>query len=111
MLTVRFIGEQHQPVRCVEVDVGVVDDSLCDPETQPLDRYRKCKNMDCPARFKTVLNVYLEFNQYLQFNFSFSGGGLGAGSTALLPVGQKEYAQEQCYVSAQSLGRKQCCTP
>ncbi|KAK7934407.1 hypothetical protein WMY93_005303 [Mugilogobius chulae] len=45
------LGEQHQPVRCVEVDVGVVDDSLCDPETQPQDRYRKCKNMDCPARW------------------------------------------------------------
>ncbi|XP_055079982.1 A disintegrin and metalloproteinase with thrombospondin motifs 7 [Periophthalmus magnuspinnatus] len=45
------LGEQHQPVRCVEVDVGVVDDSLCDPETQPQDRYRKCKNMECPARW------------------------------------------------------------
>lgn len=45
------IGEQHQPVRCFEVDVGVVDDSLCDPDTQPHDRYRKCKNMDCPARW------------------------------------------------------------
>uniref|UniRef100_A0A8C6WFW9 ADAM metallopeptidase with thrombospondin type 1 motif, 12 n=1 Tax=Neogobius melanostomus TaxID=47308 RepID=A0A8C6WFW9_9GOBI len=45
------LGEQHQPVRCFEVDVGVVDDSLCDPDTQPQDRYRKCKNMDCPARW------------------------------------------------------------
>lgn len=45
------LGEQHQPVRCFEVDMGVVDDSLCDPETQPEDRYRKCKNMDCPARW------------------------------------------------------------
>uniref|UniRef100_A0A672ZW32 A disintegrin and metalloproteinase with thrombospondin motifs 12-like n=1 Tax=Sphaeramia orbicularis TaxID=375764 RepID=A0A672ZW32_9TELE len=45
------LGEQHQPARCFEVDVGVVDESLCDPETQPEDRYRKCKNMDCPARW------------------------------------------------------------
>lgn len=45
------LGEQYQPVRCFEVDVGVVDDSLCDPDTQPQDRYRKCKNMDCPARW------------------------------------------------------------
>lgn len=43
-------GEQYQPVLCFEVDVGVVDDSLCDRDTQPEDRYRKCKNMDCPAR-------------------------------------------------------------
>ncbi|XP_072288880.1 A disintegrin and metalloproteinase with thrombospondin motifs 12-like [Eucyclogobius newberryi] len=45
------LGEQHQPVRCLEVDVGVVDDSLCETETQPQDRYRKCKKMDCPARW------------------------------------------------------------
>lgn len=45
------LGEQYQPVRCFEVGVGVVDDSLCDPDTQPQDRYRKCKNMDCPARW------------------------------------------------------------
>uniref|UniRef100_A0AAV2MN53 ADAM metallopeptidase with thrombospondin type 1 motif, 12 n=1 Tax=Knipowitschia caucasica TaxID=637954 RepID=A0AAV2MN53_KNICA len=45
------LGQQHQPVRCVEVDVGVVDDSMCNPETQPQDKYRKCKNMDCPARW------------------------------------------------------------
>lgn len=45
-----FLGEQHQPVRCFEVDVGVVDESLCDPDSRPEDRHRKCKNMDCPAR-------------------------------------------------------------
>lgn len=52
--SLRLTGEQYQPVRCVEVDVGVVDDSLCDPDTQPQDRYRKCKNMDCPARLPTT---------------------------------------------------------
>uniref|UniRef100_A0A669BJR1 ADAM metallopeptidase with thrombospondin type 1 motif, 12 n=1 Tax=Oreochromis niloticus TaxID=8128 RepID=A0A669BJR1_ORENI len=45
------LGEQHQPVRCFEVDVGVVDESLCDPDSRPEDRHRKCKNMDCPARW------------------------------------------------------------
>ncbi|KAK2837875.1 hypothetical protein Q5P01_015087 [Channa striata] len=44
-------GEQHQPVRCFEVDVGVVDESLCDADRRPEDRHRKCKNMDCPARW------------------------------------------------------------
>uniref|UniRef100_A0A3Q1AQ35 Peptidase M12B domain-containing protein n=1 Tax=Amphiprion ocellaris TaxID=80972 RepID=A0A3Q1AQ35_AMPOC len=45
------LGEQHQPVRCFEMDVGVVDESLCDPGSRPQDRHRKCKNMDCPARW------------------------------------------------------------
>ncbi|XP_053727080.1 A disintegrin and metalloproteinase with thrombospondin motifs 12 [Synchiropus splendidus] len=45
------MGEQHQPARCFEVDVGVVDESLCDPESRPPDRHRRCKNMDCPARW------------------------------------------------------------
>ncbi|KAG7221395.1 hypothetical protein INR49_017271 [Caranx melampygus] len=45
------IGEQHQPVRCFEVDVGVVDESLCDHQSRPDDRHRKCKTMDCPARW------------------------------------------------------------
>ncbi|XP_044052675.1 A disintegrin and metalloproteinase with thrombospondin motifs 12 isoform X2 [Siniperca chuatsi] len=45
------LGEQHQPVRCFEMDVGVVDESLCDPESRPEDRHRKCKTMDCPARW------------------------------------------------------------
>nr|XP_020449606.1 A disintegrin and metalloproteinase with thrombospondin motifs 12-like [Monopterus albus] len=45
------LGEQHQPVRCFEMDVGVVDESLCDPDSRPEDRHRKCKNMDCPARW------------------------------------------------------------
>uniref|UniRef100_A0A7N8WV50 ADAM metallopeptidase with thrombospondin type 1 motif, 12 n=1 Tax=Mastacembelus armatus TaxID=205130 RepID=A0A7N8WV50_9TELE len=45
------LGEQHQPVRCIEVDVGVVDESLCDPDSRPEERHRKCKNMDCPARW------------------------------------------------------------
>uniref|UniRef100_G3NKU5 ADAM metallopeptidase with thrombospondin type 1 motif, 12 n=1 Tax=Gasterosteus aculeatus aculeatus TaxID=481459 RepID=G3NKU5_GASAC len=44
------LGGQQQPVRCFEVDVGVVDESLCDPARRPEDRHRKCKNMDCPAR-------------------------------------------------------------
>ncbi|XP_019744003.1 A disintegrin and metalloproteinase with thrombospondin motifs 12 isoform X2 [Hippocampus comes] len=44
-------GEQYQPARCFEMDVGVVDESLCDPEIRPEDRNRKCKNMDCPARW------------------------------------------------------------
>ncbi|XP_047448785.1 A disintegrin and metalloproteinase with thrombospondin motifs 12 [Mugil cephalus] len=45
------LGEQYQPVRCFETDMGVVDESLCDPESRPEDRHRKCKNMDCPARW------------------------------------------------------------
>ncbi|CAB1322233.1 unnamed protein product, partial [Coregonus sp. 'balchen'] len=45
------LGEQQQPVRCFELEVGVVDESLCDPENRPEDRHRKCKNMDCPARW------------------------------------------------------------
>ncbi|KAK5870911.1 hypothetical protein PBY51_003819 [Eleginops maclovinus] len=45
------LGQQQQPVRCFEMDMGVVDESLCDPDSRPEDRYRKCKNMDCPARW------------------------------------------------------------
>ncbi|XP_054466646.1 A disintegrin and metalloproteinase with thrombospondin motifs 12 [Anoplopoma fimbria] len=45
------LGEQQQPVRCFEVDVGVVDESLCGLASRPEDRHRKCKNMDCPARW------------------------------------------------------------
>uniref|UniRef100_A0A674ALS6 ADAM metallopeptidase with thrombospondin type 1 motif, 12 n=1 Tax=Salmo trutta TaxID=8032 RepID=A0A674ALS6_SALTR len=45
------LGEQQQPVRCFELEVGVVDESLCDPESRPEDRHRKCKNMECPARW------------------------------------------------------------
>uniref|UniRef100_UPI0037E80270 A disintegrin and metalloproteinase with thrombospondin motifs 12-like n=1 Tax=Semicossyphus pulcher TaxID=241346 RepID=UPI0037E80270 len=45
------LGEQHQPARCFEMDVGVVDESLCDPDTRPDDRHRKCKTVDCPARW------------------------------------------------------------
>ncbi|XP_068461120.1 A disintegrin and metalloproteinase with thrombospondin motifs 12-like [Clinocottus analis] len=45
------LGEQQQPARCFEVDVGVVDESLCDAAARPEDRHRKCKNMDCPARW------------------------------------------------------------
>uniref|UniRef100_A0A667ZYR4 ADAM metallopeptidase with thrombospondin type 1 motif, 12 n=1 Tax=Myripristis murdjan TaxID=586833 RepID=A0A667ZYR4_9TELE len=33
------------------MDVGVVDESLCDPDSRPEDRHRKCKNMECPARW------------------------------------------------------------
>uniref|UniRef100_A0A8C7HKF8 Fibroblast growth factor 10-like n=1 Tax=Oncorhynchus kisutch TaxID=8019 RepID=A0A8C7HKF8_ONCKI len=45
------LGEQQQPVRCFELEVGVVDEALCDQESRPEDRHRKCKNMDCPARW------------------------------------------------------------
>uniref|UniRef100_A0A4W5KAS0 ADAM metallopeptidase with thrombospondin type 1 motif, 12 n=1 Tax=Hucho hucho TaxID=62062 RepID=A0A4W5KAS0_9TELE len=45
------LGEQQQPVRCFELEVGVVDEALCDPESRPEDRHHKCKNMDCPARW------------------------------------------------------------
>ncbi|TKS78360.1 disintegrin and metalloproteinase with thrombospondin motifs 12 [Collichthys lucidus] len=45
------LGEQHQPVRCFEMDEGVVDEALCDPENRPEDRHRKCKTIDCPARW------------------------------------------------------------
>ncbi|KAG7481568.1 hypothetical protein MATL_G00067570 [Megalops atlanticus] len=44
-------GLQHQPVRCFEAEAGVVEESLCDPANRPEDRHRKCKNMDCPARW------------------------------------------------------------
>ncbi|CAL8345639.1 unnamed protein product [Lota lota] len=44
-------GQQQQPVRCFEVDMGVVDETLCDPTSRLEDRHRKCKNMDCPARW------------------------------------------------------------
>uniref|UniRef100_A0A8C2DH64 ADAM metallopeptidase with thrombospondin type 1 motif, 12 n=1 Tax=Cyprinus carpio TaxID=7962 RepID=A0A8C2DH64_CYPCA len=47
------LGEQHQPVRCFEAEVGVVEETLCDPSTRPDDRHRKCKNIDCPARYTT----------------------------------------------------------
>lgn len=50
LTSVLFPGEQHQPVRCFEMDVGVVDESLCDPDSRPEDRHRKCKTVDCPAR-------------------------------------------------------------
>lgn len=43
-------GEQQQPVRCFDVDVGVVEESLCDPDSRPEDKHRMCKNMECPAR-------------------------------------------------------------
>uniref|UniRef100_A0AAY4DAT3 Peptidase M12B domain-containing protein n=1 Tax=Denticeps clupeoides TaxID=299321 RepID=A0AAY4DAT3_9TELE len=45
------MGQQYQPVRCFEVDVGVVDESLCDPDSRPEDRHRECKLIDCPARW------------------------------------------------------------
>ncbi|KAI4890720.1 hypothetical protein NFI96_024098, partial [Prochilodus magdalenae] len=45
------LGEQQQPVRCFEEDVGVVEEGLCDPNTRPDDRHRRCKNMECPARW------------------------------------------------------------
>lgn len=45
------LGEQFQPVRCFEEDMGVVDESLCDPDIRPEDKHRKCKMMDCPARW------------------------------------------------------------
>uniref|UniRef100_A0A6Q2XJB6 Peptidase M12B domain-containing protein n=1 Tax=Esox lucius TaxID=8010 RepID=A0A6Q2XJB6_ESOLU len=35
------LGDQLQPVRCFELEVGVVDESLCDPETRPEDRHRR----------------------------------------------------------------------
>ncbi|MBN3319290.1 ATS12 metalloproteinase, partial [Atractosteus spatula] len=44
-------GFQRQPVRCFETETGVVEETLCDPDTRPLDRQRKCKTMDCPARW------------------------------------------------------------
>uniref|UniRef100_A0A8C8A0A4 ADAM metallopeptidase with thrombospondin type 1 motif, 12 n=1 Tax=Oryzias sinensis TaxID=183150 RepID=A0A8C8A0A4_9TELE len=44
-------GEQHQPVRCFQADMGVVDESLCDSDSRPDDKLRQCKNMECPARW------------------------------------------------------------
>lgn len=50
VVSLLVVGEQHQPARCFEIDVGVVDESLCDTGLRPGDRHRKCKSMDCPAR-------------------------------------------------------------
>ncbi|KAL4660839.1 A disintegrin and metalloproteinase with thrombospondin motifs 12 [Arapaima gigas] len=44
-------GVQSQPARCFEVDVGVVEESLCDSKIRPEDRHRRCKKVDCPARW------------------------------------------------------------
>ncbi|XP_035291520.1 A disintegrin and metalloproteinase with thrombospondin motifs 12 [Anguilla anguilla] len=44
-------GLQHQPVRCFEAEVGVVEESLCNADKRPEDRHRRCKKMDCPARW------------------------------------------------------------
>ncbi|XP_013867217.1 A disintegrin and metalloproteinase with thrombospondin motifs 12 [Austrofundulus limnaeus] len=45
------LGQQQQPVRCFDVDVGVVEESLCDPDSRPEDKHRMCKSMECPARW------------------------------------------------------------
>lgn len=60
------LGEQQQPVRCFEVDVGVVDESLCDPDSRPDDKHRRCKNMDCPARC-VLSNIHIK----VKFSFFF----------------------------------------
>ncbi|XP_066568227.1 A disintegrin and metalloproteinase with thrombospondin motifs 12 [Amia ocellicauda] len=44
-------GFQRQPVRCFETGIGVVEEKLCDSDSRPEARQRKCKNMDCPARW------------------------------------------------------------
>lgn len=50
IITLGPVGEQQQPVRCFRAGVGVVDEELCDLNSRPDDRHRRCKNMECPAR-------------------------------------------------------------
>ncbi|XP_068107345.1 A disintegrin and metalloproteinase with thrombospondin motifs 12 isoform X2 [Hyperolius riggenbachi] len=44
-------GVQRQIARCVVKGKGVVKSSLCDPDTQPMPRQKKCNLQDCPARW------------------------------------------------------------
>lgn len=53
-----FSGVQRQPVRCIEKGSGVVEETLCNPETRPEGRQKKCKNQDCPARWGEIRNKY-----------------------------------------------------
>lgn len=54
-------GVQNQPVRCFEAEAGVVEESLCDPKTRPKDRQRKCKKIDCPARYGALICLEVEY--------------------------------------------------
>ncbi|CAB1320066.1 unnamed protein product, partial [Coregonus sp. 'balchen'] len=62
------LGKQHQPVRCFELEVGVVDEAFCDPESRPEDQHRKCKNMDCPASHTELADLLLKQIIWLNSN-------------------------------------------
>ncbi|KAM8961416.1 A disintegrin and metalloproteinase with thrombospondin motifs 12 [Pelodytes ibericus] len=44
-------GVQQQIARCVNKRKGVVKNTFCDPDVQPIARHRKCHNQDCPPRW------------------------------------------------------------
>nr|DBA23646.1 TPA: hypothetical protein GDO54_014538 [Pyxicephalus adspersus] len=44
-------GVQRQIARCVNKGRGVVKNSFCDPDIQPMPRQKKCNLQDCPARW------------------------------------------------------------
>ncbi|XP_040194028.1 A disintegrin and metalloproteinase with thrombospondin motifs 12 [Rana temporaria] len=44
-------GVQRQIARCVLKGRGVVKNSFCDPDAQPMPRQKKCNLQDCPARW------------------------------------------------------------
>lgn len=77
-------GEQLQPVRCFQEDVGVVDEALCDADTRPEDRHRRCKNMECPARCVEHTASCTRRDKALSFTSALSppGGGWEDGSHA-----------------------------
>ncbi|KAM3939316.1 A disintegrin and metalloproteinase with thrombospondin motifs 12 [Leptodactylus fuscus] len=46
-------GVQRQVARCVSKGKGVVKNTFCDPNEQPMPRQKKCNLQDCPARWWT----------------------------------------------------------
>ncbi|XP_044132344.1 A disintegrin and metalloproteinase with thrombospondin motifs 12 isoform X2 [Bufo gargarizans] len=46
-------GLQRQVARCISKGKGVVKNTFCDPNEQPLPRQKKCNLQDCPARWWT----------------------------------------------------------
>ncbi|XP_056401344.1 A disintegrin and metalloproteinase with thrombospondin motifs 12 isoform X1 [Hyla sarda] len=46
-------GVQRQVARCVSRGKGVVKNTFCEPNEQPMPRQKKCNLQDCPARWWT----------------------------------------------------------
>ncbi|XP_018122012.1 A disintegrin and metalloproteinase with thrombospondin motifs 12 isoform X2 [Xenopus laevis] len=44
-------GVQHQIARCVNKKRGVVKNTFCDQEMQPMTRQKKCNTKECPPRW------------------------------------------------------------